>query len=127
MATYDFGADTILQPVRISNNVNVTYNFTDKGIAWPDLKKEYSNNPNLGDLSGVIPPPNWALQYPNGYTSDNIPQLQDNEHFQNWMRTAGLPTFTKLYFRNDHEVMSAGEYEISVFMSMLLDTISCEL
>jgi len=109
--------DTFLQPIRIGSGANVTYNFTDKGIAWPDLRKQYSNNPNLGSLSDVVPPPNWAPRYPNGYTQDNLPKLQDDEHFHNWMRTAGLPTFTKLYFRNDHEVMSAGEYEISVFMN----------
>ncbi|KAF8321425.1 putative LEM3 /CDC50 family transcription regulatory protein [Cantharellus anzutake] len=109
--------DTFLPPILIGNSQNITYNFTDKGIAWYDLKKLYSNNPNLGNLSNVVPPPNWALRFPNGYTQNNIPKLQDDEHFQNWMRTAGLPTFTKLYFRNDHEVMSKGDYEISIFMN----------
>lgn len=99
---------------------NQTYNFTDRGIAWPDERKKYTNRPNDGDYSTLVPPPNWALRYPNGYNDTNIPQLKDDEHFQNWMRTAGLPTFTKLYYRNDHEVMSKGDYELVVYMSASL-------
>lgn len=33
------------------------------------------------------------------------------------MRTAGLPTFTKLYGRNDADVMAQGTYQISVDLS----------
>ena len=33
------------------------------------------------------------------------------------MRTAGLPTFRKLYFRNDNEDLSAGTYEIDISLS----------
>ncbi|KAF9505689.1 hypothetical protein BS47DRAFT_1353728 [Hydnum rufescens UP504] len=109
--------DTFQQPVLIGSSQNSTYNFTDKGIAWPGEAKKYVNTPGYKNLSEIIPPPNWALRFPNGYNSTNIPQLRDDEHFQNWMRTAGLPTFTKLYFRNDHDVMSKGDYEISVFMN----------
>jgi cell cycle control protein 50 len=110
-------SDTFQQPVLIGSSQNSTYNFTDKGIAWPGEAKKYVNTPGYKNLSEIIPPPNWALRFPNGSNSTNIPQLRDDEHFQNWMRTAGLPTFTKLYFRNDHDVMSKGDYEISVFMS----------
>lgn len=31
-----------------------------------------------------------------------------------WMRTAGLPTFRKLYKRNDNDVMRAGYYRIDI-------------
>lgn len=31
-----------------------------------------------------------------------------------WMRTAGLPTFSKLYQRNDDKAMIAGRYQIEI-------------
>ena len=108
--------DTFQQPIKLGSS-NSTYGFTDKGIAWPSESKKYTNSPGYSNLSEIVPPPNWAHRYPDGYTKDNLPQLANDEHFQNWMRTAGLPTFTKLYFRNDHDTMAAGDYEISVFMS----------
>lgn len=33
------------------------------------------------------------------------------------MRTAGLPTFRKLFYRNDGETLRAGRYSIQIFMS----------
>lgn len=98
-------------------STNVTYNFTAKGIAWPGEAKKYTNTPGY-NFSDMVPPPNWAARFPNGYTEENPPPaLRDDEHFQNWMRTAGLPTFTKLYGRNDAEVMSAGTYEVQIWLS----------
>lgn len=43
-----------------------------------------------------------------------MPDLKADEHFQNWMRTAGLPTFTKLYGRNDGTTMQKGTYQITI-------------
>ena len=40
-----------------------------------------------------------------------------DEHFLVWMRTAGLPTFRKLWARNDQEDFVAGVYEIDIFLS----------
>lgn len=58
--------------------------------------------------------------YPNNYTDDNPPpNLQEDEHFQNWMRTAGLPTFSKLYGRNDGSTLPAGQYRVQIFYSEL--------
>ena len=34
------------------------------------------------------------------------------------MRTAGLPTFTKLYGRNDQDQLIQGRYQITIGMSM---------
>ena len=31
-----------------------------------------------------------------------------------WMRTAGLPTFSKLYQRNDDEPMRQGTYRVTI-------------
>ena len=36
------------------------------------------------------------------------------EEFQVWMRTAGLPTFSKLALRNDNQTMKAGNYQVDI-------------
>jgi hypothetical protein len=42
------------------------------------------------------------------------------------MRTAGLPTFTKLYGRNDNDELVQGRYEITIDLSECLTIIgSC--
>jgi hypothetical protein len=103
---------------------NSDYNFTSSGIAWPGEAKKYSATSGYtNNLDQVVPPPNWALRYPNGYpNASSIPNLQADEHFQNWMRTAGLPTFTKLYGRNDTAPLPAGQYQVLVYMSMVVVT-----
>ncbi|ESK88418.1 transcription regulator [Moniliophthora roreri MCA 2997] len=115
--------DTFAQPVLLNPADGTeplqTYNFTDKGIAWPGEAKKYVADPvpnnGYSSYSEIVPPPNWAKRFPNNYTAETPPpRLKENEHFQNWMRTAGLPTFTKLYFRNDNETMSRGTYRIVI-------------
>ncbi len=64
-----------------------------------------------------MPPPNWQLRFPDGYNDSNVPNFHEDEHFQNWMRTAGLPTFTKLWGRNDEDKLVAATYQITAFMS----------
>jgi hypothetical protein len=106
--------DTISTTLR-AQGAGADYTFSEKGIAWPGEKKKYTNKPDYNDYSqDIVPPPNWMERYPNGYNSSNIPQLRDDEHFQNWMRTAGLPTFTKLYGRNDNDKLTKGTYEITI-------------
>lgn len=57
-------------------------------------------------------------RFPDGYTNDTLPpNLKEDEHFQNWMRTAGLPTFTKLWGRNDNDNLLAGRYQIVIDLS----------
>ncbi|GLB35180.1 putative LEM3 (ligand-effect modulator 3) family / CDC50 family protein [Lyophyllum shimeji] len=92
------------------------YEFTSKGIAWSGEAKKYASEPNPRyNETGIVPPPNWRERYPQGYTADNPPpDLHNDEHFQNWMRTAGLPTFTKLYGRNDTAHMKKGTYRIII-------------
>ena len=76
-----------------------------------------------GDLYGktkykpedVVPPPNWQQQYPNGRYNGSLPDLHTWEQFQVWMRTAGLPTFSKLYQRNDNDELSAGTYRLKIY------------
>ncbi|EIW67719.1 hypothetical protein TREMEDRAFT_40353 [Tremella mesenterica DSM 1558] len=116
-----FFNDTFPQVVLLnpSNGAqNETYNFTEQGIAWHGIRKNYVNTPGYASPSDVLPPPNWALRYPNGYTDETgFPALRDDEHFQNWMQIAALPTFRKLWARNDHDVMSTGTYRVVANMN----------
>lgn len=105
---------TLLNP---SEGSSPTYNLTSQGIAWPGEAKKYSSTPGY-NLDEIVPPPNWQARFPNGYTNDTPPpDLHTDEHFQNWMRTAGLPTFTKLFARNDDDKLVKGRYEIIVGMN----------
>ncbi|KAF8753366.1 Permeases of the major facilitator superfamily [Rhizoctonia solani] len=106
--------DTIGNATLLGTNNNNLYAFSSKNIAWPGEARKYATRPGYANLSEIIPPPNWRHRYPNGYTDTDVPDLKANEHFQNWMRTAGLPTFTKLYGRNDNETMRQGRYEIVI-------------
>lgn len=92
-----------------------------KGIVWPGEAKKYASSPVGPDgyksFDEIVPPPNWMERFPNNYTADNVPNLREDEHFQNWMRTAGLPTFTKLYARNDKDAMRSGTYQVTIGLS----------
>jgi len=101
----------LLNPANDGNNFTA-YNFSESGIAWPGEAKKYK--PTSYDPATIVPPPNWSLRFPNGYNSSNLPNLGADEHFQNWMRTSGLPTFSKLWGRNDNDVMSKGIYQVTV-------------
>lgn len=82
------------------------------------MAKNYAATPGYSSPTDVVPPPNWALAYPNGYTNQTgFPNLNTNEHFQVWMRVAALPTFRKLWARNDQEVMARGTYRVVAYMS----------
>lgn len=93
------------------------YNLSDSGIAWGsegDLykKSEYG-------VDDVVPPPNWKDRYENGnYSSlSELPNIHTWEAFQVWMRTAGLPTFSKLARRNDKDVLKQGTYRLKIYDS----------
>lgn len=96
------------------------YTFSQSGIAWPGEAKKYTSKPDY-PLDQIVPPPNWAKKFPNGYSNSTPPpDLRANEHFQNWMRTSGLPTFTKLWGRNDGDSLKKGTYLITVDLSMCI-------
>ncbi|KAG7529556.1 hypothetical protein FFLO_05572 [Filobasidium floriforme] len=90
------------------------YPLSERNIAWDGESKHYTNNPP-GVPSDYAVPPNWLERYPNGYES--FPPLADDEHFQVWMRTSALPTFSKLWGRNDDDVMNSGTYEMTINMN----------
>ena len=96
--------------------VNSTYLWSEKNIAWPGEARKYVTKPGY-DAADIVPPPFWMERFPNGYTDDNLPDLKNDEHFQNWMRTAGLPTFSKLWGRNDGSALAKGRYEMWINLS----------
>ena len=104
-----------------SSNSASNYTWSEKNIAWPGEAKKYASKPGY-DASQITPPPNWAKRFPDGYNDSNLPNLKEDEHFQNWMRVAGLPTFSKLFSRNDNDKLLAGTYTITVDMSMSVFT-----
>ncbi|KAI5462598.1 ligand-effect modulator 3 family [Mariannaea sp. PMI_226] len=97
-----------------SSNGTETYHMANNtNIAWDSDKDLYGETKYTFDQ--VLPPPNWIERYPNNYTKENPPpNLKEWEAFQVWMRTAGLPTFSKLYQRNDTTAMQNGTYEVIV-------------
>lgn len=106
--------DTYSSPQLLGGDDPVVYemkNNTD--IAWDSDKELYGKTkykPNE-----VLPPPNWRRLWPDGYKDDlPIPNIEEWEGFMVWMRTAGLPTFSKLYQRNDDEPMRQGTYRVTI-------------
>ncbi|KAK9728496.1 alkylphosphocholine resistance protein lem3 [Basidiobolus ranarum] len=97
---------------------NETYAFGAKGIAWASDAQKYKKS-GYTDLTQIRPPPNWAVRYPNGMYTPEFPppDISQDEHFQVWMRTAGLPNFRKLYGRNDSATMKEGKYEVVIDMN----------
>lgn len=109
--------DTINSPVAVNSAGGQTsqqYRMTNDSIAWSSDAELYKKTKYTNEQ--VSPPPNWAVRYPDGYTDENpIPDLSKYEEFQVWMRTAGLPTFSKLALRNDDETMTAGIYQMDIY------------
>jgi hypothetical protein len=113
--------DTFDAPVLIApagGGAPIRYNMTERGISWPGEALKYAKSSYTVDQ--CIPPPLWIERFPTGrYTDANpIPDLSQDEHFQVWMRTAGLSTFRKLFARNDNETMQPGRYQIVAYPSL---------
>lgn len=104
--------DTINNPILVNGRGGdpETYNMTKKGIAW-DSDKELIKKTEY-EPGAVVPPPNWRERYPN--YDNGIPNLHEDEDFMVWMRTAALPTFSKLSRRNDNESMQSGRYRLDI-------------
>lgn len=113
----DSFAMPLLLNVEGKNQMNQTYNMTNKGIAWDSDKVLYGRTKYKP--ADIAVPPNWRKQYPEtGYSDENPPpNLDEYEEFQVWMRTAGLPAFSKLSMRNDKEKMACGTYQLDVIDS----------
>ncbi|KAJ5726499.1 uncharacterized protein N7483_007856 [Penicillium malachiteum] len=100
--------DSIGNPINLLET-EVPYYMTKKGIAWESDKALYGKSKY--DPSQVVPPPNWS-KYNGSYTS--LPDLHDDEDFMVWMRTAGLPSFSKLSRRNDTDALQPGNYQLNI-------------
>lgn len=107
--------DTINSPT-LNNGRNSddasTYRMTNDSIAWSSDATLYTKTAYQPDQ--VVPPPNWIKRYPN-YTLSGIPDLSTYQEFQVWMRTAGLPYFSKLALKNDNDVMREGTYQLEIY------------
>ncbi|KAF9882061.1 LEM3 family/CDC50 family protein [Colletotrichum karsti] len=103
--------DTFTSPRLLQDDI-IYEMSNNSGIAWDSDASLYGKTEYKP--SDVVPPPNWRVQYPS-YTEDNPPpNLAQWQAFQVWMRTAGLPSFSKLYQRNDVEAMKEGTYEVNI-------------
>jgi len=100
------------------SQANENYTMVSTGIAWNSDKSLYGKTAYANDE--VMPPQNWRKRYPKYDDNTPIPNLHDDEHFQVWMRTAGLPTFSKLYMRNDTAPMQRGTYRVDIVDSKIL-------
>ena len=102
------------------DNSTKPYILTDTGIAWKSDGAKYGpTNWTNTNLTNVRPPPNW-FQYSRGYSAASPPpDISQDEHFQVWMRTAGLPNFRKLYSKNETHDLMPGAYTIDINMSVL--------
>ncbi|TPX32032.1 hypothetical protein SmJEL517_g04748 [Synchytrium microbalum] len=98
------------------------YTFSTSGLAWPQDKAVYGKSAwlttNASSIATqLIPPPQWQRSIPayaNGYNATNLPDLSQNERFIGWMMPAGMPTFKKLWGRNDTVQLKTGIYEVNI-------------
>jgi len=97
-------------------------NWSEENIAWVSDRSTKFKKPTV-ETAGW----NYDDDVAKGVSSDyyhlsqmypNFPNLQrdgvENEHFIVWMRTAGLPTFRKLYARIDETLEAGSTYTVKV-------------
>ncbi|OQN99953.1 hypothetical protein B0A48_14158 [Cryoendolithus antarcticus] len=93
-----------------------TYEMANTSIAWSSDKALYGKlDLDTYPYGSVVPPPNWREKYPTYNETFPYPDLHTDEPFQVWMRTAGLPTFSKLARRQDNIAMEIGRYQIDIY------------
>jgi len=115
-----FTSPELLNPPSSTPNSNQPQTYlmqNNSGVAWSSDKALYGKTQYKFDQ--VVPPPNWVERYTNGtyQSQDELPDLENMENFQVWMRTAGLPTFSKLYQRNDNTSMISGDYRVNITLN----------
>ena len=116
----DTYSSLVLLNVPGNAKANETYPMTSKGIAWSSDKELYKQT-KITNYDEIVPPLYWQRRYPDRrYTEEHPPpDIGEDEHFMVWMRTAGLPDFSKLYARNDTHPMVAGTYSLEIIDSKL--------
>ncbi|KAJ3347053.1 hypothetical protein HDU91_006865 [Kappamyces sp. JEL0680] len=109
------------------------YIWDTTSVAWTSDASRYgpqtgesgylTKYPKDADLTtNVVPPPFWRTAFPqwaNGYNHTNFPDLSNWPAFHVWMRTAGLPTFRKLWGSNPQNYLAAGDYKINITQSRI--------
>lgn len=103
--------DTISSFKLKDSDLSIT--FSEPGIAWDSDAQKFKKT--AYSYNDVVPPPNWAKRFPGGVYTESLPppDLSIDEHLQVWMRTAGLPSFRKLYGRYDQNIPK-GTYEVDI-------------
>ncbi|KAF9186312.1 hypothetical protein BGZ51_002891 [Haplosporangium sp. Z 767] len=105
-----------LNPFDSTTNNNKSYILTSSGISWKSDARKYGPT-TYTNFSMIRPPPNWG-NFPNGYSAESPPiDPSKDEHFQVWMRTAGLPNFRKLYSKNEQDDLLSGTYTMDIDMN----------
>ena len=101
-------------PLQLTNvgDTSNNYSLTNKGINWESDKKRYKKTKY--NYTQIAPPPYWEKMYPDGYNETNIPDIQDWEEFQNWMRPGAFDKITKLIRINKNDTLPAGEYQLDI-------------
>ncbi|CAI4035808.1 hypothetical protein SMKI_14G0150 [Saccharomyces mikatae IFO 1815] len=101
-------------PLQLVNvdDTSKNYSLTNKGINWESDKKRFKKTKY--NYTQIAPPPYWENMYPDGYNETNIPDIQDWEEFQNWMRPGAFDKITKLIRINKNESLPAGEYQLDI-------------
>lgn len=111
--------DTIFPPLALNwpgESGNYTYDMKNTSIAWDSDKELYKTvTTDVYPYGSVVPPMYWREKYPVYNETFPYPDLHTDEAFQVWMRTAGLPTFSKLARRNDTRAMEIGRYQVDVY------------
>ncbi|KAI9287159.1 CDC50/LEM3 family [Umbelopsis sp. AD052] len=106
--------DTLSNLIAVNGNSAQNYMFDSTNIAWPSDLQKYGKTQY--SPSQIVPPPNWALQYPNGKFDDQHPppDISQDQHLMVWMRTAALPDFRKIWGKNENTDLPAGRWRIMI-------------
>jgi hypothetical protein len=106
--------DTISGLTAVNSNGLQQYAFDSSDIAWPSDLQKYGKTQY--STSQIVPPPNWALQYPNGQFDDQHPppDISKDQHLMVWMRTAALPDFRKIWGKNTNTDLPAGRWRVII-------------
>lgn len=99
------------QLINVRDN-SQNYPLSNKGINWKSDKRRFQKT--TYNFSEIAPPPYWIKQFPHGYNETNVPDIQNWEEFQNWMRPAAFDKFAKLIRKNSDSDLPAGEYQIDI-------------
>lgn len=94
------------------NGTSDDFQMSAQNIAWTSNSNRFRKTKY--NHTQIVPPPNWAKMFPDGYNETNIPDILTWEEFQNWMYTSAFPDFRKLALQNTQDNMPAGIYQVDI-------------